>query len=172
MTQEIGSGDVANLASTLGKKGSGSTKIAESDRSTFERFLAAAEEQTAETNPDEVALDIIRRVLDANTVDDVLGGAGAIHARDYLGRPFALRAVKFNRSNYDGAGPQFYAVLEGADENGEKVVITCGARNVLAQAWKLDDMGALPVQVQLEEAPNPTEAGYRPMWLAKAERAF
>lgn len=138
------------------------------ERSTFERFLAAADNDQSIATPDEIALDIIKRILDAQSVDDVLGGAGAIHSRDYLRKPFKLTDVRFNESSFEGDGPSFYGLLEGADPDGVKVVITCGARNVIAQAWKLKDMGALPVDVELAEASRETAAGFRPMWLEKA----
>src|SRR5437773_939438 len=82
----------------------------------------------------------------------VASGGGATHARDFLDTPFVLTSVRFNKSSFDGAGPQFYALLEGADSNGEKVTVTCGAKNVIAQAWKLMDMGALPVSVELRQS--------------------
>lgn len=144
----------------------------EVDSKAFTRFLAAADSEVSERNPDEVAMEIIRRILDSETVDDVLGGAGAVHARDYLGRAFVLTGVKFNESSFETAGPSFYAILEGADEDSEKVAITCGARNVIAQAWKLRDMGALPLRVMIIESPRPTKEGYRPMWLEKAAASF
>lgn len=146
--------------------------MTETDQATFERFLAAAEDDLAETNPDEVTLDIIKRILRSADVDEVLEGASATHAEDMLGVPFALTDVRFNRSSFDGAGPAFYALLTGADAQGEKVTITCGARNVIAQAWKLKDMGALPVLVEIQQSERPTAAGYKPMWLAKPEKAF
>lgn len=148
------------------------TGPAEVESAAFLRFLAAADTEVTERDPDQVAMDIIRRILDATSVDDVLGGAGATHARDFLGRDFALTGVKFNQSSFDSAGPAFYALLEGADGNGEKVAITCGARNVIAQAWKLRDMDALPVVVQLVESPRETAAGFRPMWLEAGSKSF
>jgi len=142
------------------------------DSEVFQRFLAAGDDAGAELNADEVTVDIIGRILNATSVDDVLGGQEATHARDFLGQPFVLTGVRFNRSDFDGTGPSFYALLEGADENGERVTITCGARNVIAQAWKLSDMGALPVKLVLQESDRPTRAGYKVMWLDKAPASF
>lgn len=144
----------------------------EVERSTFERFLAAADTDARVTTPDEITLDIIKKILDAQTVDDVLGGAGATHAGDYLNKPFRLTDVHFNQSSYDGAGPSFYALLEGVDPDGVAVTITCGARNVIAQAWKLNDMDALPLVVMLVESPRETASGFRPMWLEAGPASF
>lgn len=142
------------------------------DSEVFQRFLAASDEAAAELDADEVTVAIIGRILQASTVDDVLGGQEATHARDMIGQPFTLTGVRFNRSDYDGAGPSFYALLSGADADGVPVTVTCGARNVLAQAWKLADMRALPVAVVLRESDRPTKAGYRVMWLDKAPADF
>lgn len=142
------------------------------DNETFQRFLSAADAEVTELDADAVSMQIIGRILQATSVDDVLGGAGAIHARDYLNTPFALTGVRFNRSDIAGDGPGFYALLEGADADGVPVVITCGARNVIAQAWKLRDMDALPLRVQIAESERPTAAGYKVMWLEKAAASF
>jgi hypothetical protein len=142
------------------------------DSEVFQRFLAASEGAGDELDADQVTLDIIGRILHATTVDDVLGGRAATHARDMLGVPFMLTGVRFNRSDFDGAGPSFYALLEGADRNGERVTVTCGARNVIAQAWKLNDIGALPIAVQLAESDRPTRAGYKVMWLDAVPSGF
>lgn len=142
------------------------------DDEVFQRFLAAADTEVSEVDPDQVSLEIIGRILKATSVDDVLGGGGATHARDFLDVPFTLTGVRFNRSDFGDNGPAFYALLEGADRNGEPVLVTCGARNVIAQAWKLRDMGSLPVQVEIQESERPTAAGYKVMWLAKPTKSF
>lgn len=147
-------------------------EIALPDDANLARFLTAASEQTAELDPEQVTLDIITRIVNAETVDDVFGGSDAIHARDFLGTAFTLLAIKFNPSTVAGAGPDFYGVMEGAAKDGEKLTITCGSKNVMAQAWKLQDMRALPVNVQIMESERPTKDGYRPMWLEKAAVDF
>lgn len=142
------------------------------DSEVFQRFLAAGDDPNSEMDPDEIAVQIIARILNATTVDDVLGGTQATHARDFLDQPFTMTGVRFNRSDFDGTGPKFYALLEGADSNGEAVTVTCGARNVIAQAWKLADMGALPIGLVLRESDRPTRAGFKVMWLDKAPPSF
>jgi hypothetical protein len=148
------------------------TNLAIPDSEVFQRFLAAADAPGFETDPDQVSLDIIARILNASSVDDVLGGAGAVHARDYLDTPFVLTGVRFNRSAFDGAGPQFYAVLEGADADGVPVAITCGAKNVIAQAWKLADMEALPIDLVIKQSSKATASGFHVMWLERAGASF
>lgn len=148
------------------------TDVAIPDSEVFQRFLAAAEEGSFETNADQVSMDIIARILNATDVAGVLEGGGATHARDYLDEPFMLTGVRFNKSSFDGVGPQFYALLEGADRDGEKLAITCGAKNVIAQAWKLADLGALPLSVELKQSKSPTANGFHVMWLEAAPKSF
>lgn len=148
------------------------TDVTIPDTEVFQRFLAAAEEGSFETNADQVSIDIIARILNATDVAGVLEGGGAIHARDYLDTPFTLTAVRFNKSSFDGPGAQFYALLEGSSTDGEKLAITCGAKNVIAQAWKLDDLGALPIAVELKQSPRPTSAGFHVMWLEAAPKGL
>lgn len=148
------------------------TEVVVPDSEVFQRFLAAADTDQAELNPEQVTIDIIGRILNATSVADVLGGNNAISADDYLDKPFALTAVRFNKSTFEDAGPKFYALLTGANTDGEEVVITCGARNVIAQAWKLQDMDALPLAVQLKQSSKPTAAGFYVMWLEAAPDAF
>lgn len=135
------------------------------DSEVFQRFLAAADDGNFDTDPEQVTLDIIARILKAETVEDVLGTSTATHARDYLNVPFLLTGVRFNRGDFADSGTNFYALLEGADDNGEPLVVSCGAKNVIAQSWKLADMGALPLSVVLKESPRQTANGYKPMWL-------
>lgn len=148
------------------------TEVAIPDTEVFQRFLAAADDGQLEQNPDQVAIDIIARILKADTVDDVLGGGSATHARDYLNTAFKLTGVRFNKSTVDKDGAGFYALLESVNRDGEPFVITCGAKNVIAQAWKLSDMGALPIDVELKQSQKPTSAGFYVMWLEKAGESF
>lgn len=142
------------------------------DSEVFQRFLAAADDDNLVDDPTNVSMDIIAKILGATDAAGVLGREEATHARNYLDTPFALTGVKFNRSGFEGDGPQFYAVLSGANQDGEPVTITCGAKNVIAQAWKLADLQALPLKVIIRQNPKPTAAGYHVMWLEAADEGY
>ena len=138
----------------------------------YERFLTAADNADLEMSADDISEAIIKRILSSETVAEVLGGAATTPAEDMLDRPFMLTAVHFNKSGIEGDGPGFYAVLDGATTDGEKVAVTCGGRNVLAQAWKLAQMKALPVAVKISRSPKPTANGYHVLWLEAAPQGF
>lgn len=148
------------------------TDVVLPDSEVFKRFLAAADEGTLDANADQTSIDIIAKILQATDAAAVLGREDVLHARDYLGRPFKLIGVKFNKSEYDGAGPQFYALLDGVTADGEPLKITCGAKNVIAQAWKLLDLEALPISVELKQSEKATAAGFKVMWLEGAGDDF
>jgi hypothetical protein len=139
---------------------------------TFQRFLRAADDGQLTQNPEQVAIDVIAKILSADTIEGVFGGAGTIHARDYLDTPFKLLGLHFNESTYDSAGPNFYALLEGVSVDGETLAITCGAKNVIAQAWKLGDMNALPMNVVIKQSAKATASGFYIMWLEQAPDPF
>lgn len=148
------------------------TDVVLPDDEVFTRFLAAADEGSLDANADQTSIDIIARILRATTPADVLGREDVLHARDFLDVPFTLLGVKFNRSEYDGSGPTFYALLDGANGDGEPLKITCGAKNVIAQAWKLLDLEALPIKVILKQSAKATSAGFHVMWLEAAGADF
>jgi hypothetical protein len=127
-------------------------------------FLQAAKDQEQVT-PEQAALDIVRRILASDTIEDVLAGTPAIHARDVVGDVLTITGYSFNESGFSEAGPGFYMLIECVDGNGEPFKVTCGALNVMAQLFRLGQLQAFPLAARLTEAENATKAGYRPMWL-------
>ena len=122
-------------------------------------------------DPKEAQLEIVKRILSAETAEQVLGGLGsATAARDVLGVNLELRGVRFLRSSFENEnGIGVFAVLDCVDNTtGEVLAVTCGSANVMAQAGKLAQLGALPADVKILESERPTEAGYRPMRLEAA----
>lgn len=148
------------------------TDIVPADAEAFERFLATAETIGEAVDPDDVTRQVITRILGAENVDAVFDDQAATHAKDFLGRPFRLLGAKFNRSSFAAGPSPFYAVLDAVTPDGEPVTITCGAGRVIAQVYKLLELDALPIDVQLEESPRETANGFRIMWLEKAAAAF
>lgn len=140
--------------------------------SELELYLGTGSLETIQ-DPEEVARSIVRRILEAETADEVLSPRGEVtHAADVLNKALVLVAVEYRRSDLDeGAG--VYALLSMAEAgSGEKLLVSCGSRNVMAQAYRLDRLGALPTGVRIVEAQKATAAGFRPMWLEKVEGDF
>lgn len=156
---------------TTAAKGS-STEIVTLDDAQVEQVLrgelAAQDVQVMVQDPAQVQLDIIRRILDSESAEEVLGGRKPIGLKDCLGRAFSLNAVRWHKSAYDEGGLPVFAVLDITFlDDGESAVATTGSANVMAQAYRLAQIG-LPVDVKAEEAAVPTAAGYRPQYLTAA----
>jgi hypothetical protein len=127
-------------------------------------FLAAASNQEP-VDPAVAAMDIVRRILAADSIEDVLKGTPAIHAADVVNTPLIITGFTFNESDLTESGPGFYMLIDCADSQGEPYKVTCGAVNVMAQLWRLQQLEALPLVAKIVESEKKTKAGYRPMWL-------
>lgn len=127
----------------------------------------------ADLSPDEAHESIVRRVMAAESVSEVLAEQQVTHSRDILDVPFMLESVHFNESTIDGEGPGFYGILNGTRmDTNEKVTVSCGGRTVLAQLYKLqvlaDGLPNGPVAIRLRQADKPSKRGYFPLWLRAA----
>jgi hypothetical protein len=140
-------------------------------KETVARFMEAVKGKT-EQSAEEVAASILDQVLSATSAEELFGATEVAHARDWIGKPFVLRGLKFNESTFNGVGPDVYAVLECVDTDGVPFVMTCGALKVIAKAWRAGDLGLLPVEVKITEAEKPTSAGFYPMDLELVPPAF
>lgn len=124
--------------------------------------------QVAIEDPQKVQLDIIARILTSEDADEVFRGQQAISGREALERPFTLHAVRWHKSKFAEGLPVF-AVMDAAFlDNGERAAITSSAGNVMAQAFTLHKLNALPENVKLVESDHETAGGFKPQWLVRA----
>lgn len=144
--------------------------VARDSDSAIARFLSAAQTQQV-IDPEQAALDMVRRILTADSAEEVLEGREAIHAADVLGQTLTVVGVRWNDSDTAG-GPGFYALMDCVDAEGQGFAVTCGAISVMAQLFRMSELNAFPVRVCIEEAAKPTKSGYRPMHLRKGEEPF
>lgn len=121
-----------------------------------------------EDTPTDAARQIVQDILDATTAEEVLTEAEVIHARDIIDEPFVALSVRLLNSAYDGEGIAIYAVIEAADDAGEPMIITCGARNVVAQLWQLSRLNSLPRRVKIVERGKARNGKSAPMRLIDA----
>ena len=122
-----------------------------------------------ERDPETVQAEMDARVLSAESVDDLFGErAEALHAKDYIGRPFLLSGIAGWRPSDQPDGGPVFVVLDIVTADGEKRVMTTGARAIMLRVAKASQEGWLPLWVRVVEDP-PTAAGYRPLNLARAE---
>lgn len=135
------------------------------------RFIAAAKGQAVD-DPEAVSLAIIDRILNASSLDEILGQPEVTHSAEMIDVPFELVDVRWSKSGFD-SGPGFYAMLEGVTAaNGDKVTISCSAQTVMAQAFAMKEKGFLPASVVLRRAKTPTASGFYPLHLEPVPPPF
>jgi hypothetical protein len=122
-----------------------------------------------EDDPEEAARGIIERILGSNSPDDVLAEDRVVHAKDYLDTPFIAHNVRFMGSTASETGGGVYAAIDASTKDGEPFVMTCGARNVVAQLFRLSTMNALPREVMLVERGVARPGRSRPLRLVKPD---
>lgn len=143
----------------------GQSALAIPDEKRLQEYMRAMHAEVSDQDPDTVADDIVARILASETLEEVFAPQAVEHARDLVGQPMTIQRAKVNQSDYEG-GPGVYAIVEAVlHDDGRTTTFSCGGRNVLAQLYKAAQMGAIPIDVVLEEAPRPTKNGYRPLWL-------
>jgi hypothetical protein len=140
-----------------------SQEVASSD---VERFLTSVNSQVIE-DPEQISAQIVGDILRARSVEDVLGQRQLVEAESVLGQRIVVRNVRWMGSAFDD-GPGFYAVIDAANDDGEPMMIGCGGRNVMAQLFRLIELGALPLYVRIQRADKATAAGYYPLYLDPA----
>lgn len=120
-------------------------------------------------DPQAISRSIIARILDSDSAEAVFGGQEAVGGKEILGRPFTIHDVRWHRSAYtEEGGLPVFAVLDVTMlDDGERKAVTTGSANVMAQVFKLKQLGALPCDCKFEESAAPTSSGYRPQWLVQ-----
>jgi len=123
------------------------------------------------SNPEETAKRIAERDINAQSLDELLGGGSdTISGRDYVNKPFSLTNVEWQPSDIAGEGLPFYAVLHVVTLDGEPKVITTGAISIVRKVAVMSQNGWLPAWVKIVKG-SKTEAGYEPLDLAKAPQS-
>lgn len=121
-------------------------------------------------DPELAAFEVAARILQAETVDDILGETELLKARDILRKPFWLDGFDVRNSDFqDGSGVYMLMSIRLFDDTENRVQVTCGSTNVIAQCVRLQQLDALPAPVCFVEASKPTKSGYYPLWLRKAQ---
>ena len=122
-------------------------------------------------DPEQASRDIVMQILAAEDVDAVFDIAGTTPVNEILGKAIQIDKARAMRSAYD-AGATMYLLLDVVDlETGESLKVTCGARNVMAQLYRITQVGRLPVKGRICQTDRPTAAGYYPLWLKRLEKA-
>jgi hypothetical protein len=123
-----------------------------------------------QVDPIETAQRIAERDLNANSLDELLGGGDVISGKNYINKPFQANSVEWGVSEFEGEGLPFYAVIHATSIDGEVLVITCGATSVVRKLAVMDMNGWLPAWVKITKGAK-TAGGYEPLDLSKAPQS-
>ena len=123
------------------------------------------------SDPAEVQKGMVARILAAESADDALTQGETIAARDIVGLPIEITGVRWLRSRVENAsGIPVYAAIDATDgTTGEKLVVTCGALQVIAQLVRFSQLDAFPLVAKFGTTEKPTAQGYYPLWLEKVQ---
>ena len=124
-------------------------------------------------DPKEVQRQIAERILSADDADSVLVQTETTPGKDMVGVPITIKGVRWMQSRVKDRNDslQVYALIDAVRlDDGEAVLISCGAMQVVAQLVRFKQLDALPIDCMIGTTDEPTASGYYPLWLEKIER--
>lgn len=135
-----------------------------------EKALYLNGEGTSDSEADAKA--IVARILSATSEEDIFGGPGTIpSAEDMIGKPFTLHDVSYRESDIEGSVGTYALLTISPWGSTEQTLMTCGARNVMASAFRGKQRGLLPRGPLTIVEGKLTRKGFTPLWLQDMDKA-
>jgi hypothetical protein len=117
-------------------------------------------------DPAEIQKEIMRQLLAAESDEELEQVGNAIGWRELFGVPVQIDGFRWRPSSYEQGAPVFFVVVGNRLDTGERVALTTGSGNVLAQLTNMAKRGTLTGAVRMaEQADKDTKSGFRPYWL-------
>jgi hypothetical protein len=117
-------------------------------------------------DPGEISREIMAQLLAAESDEELEAVGTATGWRTLPGVPMQLHGFQWRPSTYEEGAPIFFVVNATRLDSGERVVLTTGSGNILAQLCNMARRGTLVGAVRaLEISDEPTKQGFRPNWL-------
>lgn len=111
--------------------------------------------------------DIMRRVLESETPDQVLAESLPVKVETILNKPIQLRGVRIGETDFQDGFP-YYAILDCVYGNPPSPhVVTVGAFKVMAQLYVLAKMNQWPQVVMFKRSDKATKSGYWPISMVR-----
>lgn len=142
-----------------------STDVAQLDE--LEKILLGdAELPDVVDDPAEISREIMAQLLAAESDEELEAVGSATGWRELPGVPMELHGFRWRPSSFDEGAPVFFVVNATRLDTGERVVLTTGSGNILAQLCNMARRGTLVGAIRaLEIADTQTKQGFRPNWL-------
>lgn len=117
-------------------------------------------------DPAQISKEIMAQLLAAESDEELEQVGSATGWRELPGVPMELHGFRFRPSSYEEGAPVFFVVDATNLVTGERMVLTTGSGNILAQLTNMARRGTLVGAIRcLEIADTPTRQGFRPNWL-------
>jgi hypothetical protein len=109
---------------------------------------------------------VVEQILRAETLEEVFDSGGSTAAGQFVGIPFTLANVRVMESRIADALP-VYVLLEGTTiADAQPVLLNSGSPRVMAQAYRAQELGLLPLDVQVVEVAQAQPGKSAPIGLA------
>lgn len=100
---------------------------------------------------EEAQRSIVASILQAEDVAALFTDRSTTATKDVVGIPIRVFDVSLRVGEIDGKDGT-YMLINAADlENGEAIVLNTGAPNIMATLWRAKQLGALPMEVSVQE---------------------
>jgi hypothetical protein len=97
-------------------------------------------------NSFEIAAAVIDQIATATSPDQIFAAneSGPADVADYLNRPLNVYDARYHPSaeRFRDGSLGYYVVFNSLTDEGEDVLLSCGASNVVASLWQLQKIGA------------------------------
>lgn len=121
------------------------------------------------TDPEQITREIVAQLLAAETDED-LQIQQATPWQELAGVPVEIHSFTYRPSSFEEGAPVFVVVNGFRMDTGDRVVMTTGGYNILAQLSNLARRERFPSIWKLEVAEKATTRGFHPLWLVKATK--
>lgn len=121
-------------------------------------------------DPAEISRSIVAQLLSASSDEELQNFGNAVGWKEYLNVPMEIHGFRWQKSSFDEGAPIYFVVQATELESGERLTLTTGSMNVLAQLSNMARRGTLVGGVwMLTESENKTRGGFTPMWLTQPD---
>jgi hypothetical protein len=117
-------------------------------------------------DPDQISRQIIEELLSAETDEELERVGGAKGWMEYEGVPVEIGGFRWRKSDYTEGAPIYLVVFATDMRDGERLTLTTGSKNVIAQLINLARRDRFPAVRMLTRADKPTAKGFYPLWLS------
>lgn len=124
-------------------------------------------------DPAEIQREIMAQLLDAKSDEELELVGQATGWRELPGVPMELHGFRWRPSTYEEGSPLFFVVDAVRLDTGQRVALTTGSGNILAQLTNMARRGTLVGAIRaLEISDTQTKQGFRPNWLRSPSQAM